>query len=237
MSALKRLHNIDKGTKLFVTGYIRRKHKSLFKNNKYALFQNIPIAISSLCTLYYYLSDHFDLEIIDSNSAVSSYVKFSKDFKTATTIPNDYCDYNENMIYGKLIIASMDKCVYKWFLKFHKNMPELFGLHAAPWTTEYVASGEHIYYECMPTGNKKLNDRHRDWHDKTYFDWPYSIDDIFCLELDLKKKCISFYINDKDLGPAFKEIDIGPDIQYRFCVSFGDCDESVSIVKVTQTYY
>ena len=61
MSSLKRLHQVDKQSKLTVSGYVRLKHKSLFKNNQYVLFQNIPISISLLCTLYYYLYDYFDV--------------------------------------------------------------------------------------------------------------------------------------------------------------------------------
>ena len=64
MMSLQQLKNIDTKTKHAVVGYIREQHTKLFNNNRYTLFQNIPIPISSMCALYlYHLADYFELLI------------------------------------------------------------------------------------------------------------------------------------------------------------------------------
>ena len=59
LRVFQQLKEIDKNTKYVVSGYIRNEHK-LIKQSPYVLFQNIPISILSLCTLYYHPTDYFD---------------------------------------------------------------------------------------------------------------------------------------------------------------------------------
>ena len=105
MSTLQRSHEIvDRESERIVHGYIRLQHKVLFQSNMYPLFQNIPGSISSLCTLYYHLYDYFD--------KIHPDMKLSNNSKTIEKLTGEDHDYN-NSSYGKLIIPSMDECIYK----------------------------------------------------------------------------------------------------------------------------
>ena len=60
--------------------------------------------------------------------------------------------------------------------------------------------------------------------------------DIICMELDLKDCNVSFYVNNENQGIAFKNVEIGEDIDYRLIVSLAVNGTSVSIIKFTQQY-
>ena len=71
-SKLKKLQDIDNRIKCTVCGYVR-EHQSMIESQEYNLFNNIPILIPSICTLYYDPNDYF---------IANKKVKLSKDRKT-----------------------------------------------------------------------------------------------------------------------------------------------------------
>ena len=124
MSALKRLHEIDTKTKCIVFGYVRSNHKFLFKSNQNALFQNIPISISSLCTLYYHLYDYFD--------EINPRVNLTKDNKTISIMHGNWPNL-PNFNFGKQIIASTSKKINKWHLRINSIKYMSIGIMSSPW--------------------------------------------------------------------------------------------------------
>ena len=227
MSTLKRLHHIDQEIKFIVCGYIRSEHESLFRANACILFQNVPNSITSLCTLYYYLYDYFDL--------IGSDMKISNDKKTITY--NSFTRDWPNANYGKNIISSTDKCIYKWYLKIRKRENIIVSVvsnkncnpHLYP-----VHHDKYYWFFLNPDNLGKLKDHKGSTWQNPEYGKDIKNGDIVCMELNLKRENISFYINGKNLGVAFQNIDIGDDIDYRLCVTLRDLGSFVTIMKFTQ---
>ena len=224
---LKRLNLVDTRTKLTVFGYIRSQHKLSFKSNPYALFSNIPSSISSICILYYHLYDYF--ELINPNMTLS-------DNKQNITLNTNYRD---NLTFGKEIISSTDQCIYKWYLQLN-GYPSGFiiGLTSKPWNVNnnlYESQKCGQCYLFWPNVSFQLASHITSWSVKDYIRDAKS-NDIVCMEVNLIDKTIKIYLNDKDKGIAFKNVETGDDIKYRLSVTLLNIQTSISLVKFTQSY-
>ena len=106
---LKRLNRIDRESKYAVSGFVR-KYQVIIESAEYNLFNNIPILIRSLCTLYYDPSDNFegnkDVILSSDNKSILG-ISEESDFATCR---------------GRVIISSKEKCKAKWDLKM-LNIP------------------------------------------------------------------------------------------------------------------
>ena len=143
----------------------------------------------------------------------------------------------ENTTYGKIIIPSISKLKYKWYLKINKS-----------------DDGHIIIGISSNTKNKKK----RFYYDKTgndysYWAWKGEIldskkvylwkkygikcrtNDTIDMELDMNKKQLIYYINGIYQGIAFKDIKYGNNINYRFVITLYYKDSTVSIIKCTIT--
>ena len=136
---------MDNDTKLTVSGYLRHHHKSLFKSNTFVLFNNIPIAISSLCTLYYYFRDYFQL-IADDNEVSNN--GFTIEQKWCD--PEEYEEYEEygeyvddSSSYGKALIPST-KSICRNQNQFINN-GIILGISSKPFATN------HLFIRNTPT--------------------------------------------------------------------------------------
>ena len=238
MFTMQSLGEVDKESELTVFGYIRSQHKSLLESNVYALFQNIPTSISSLCSLYYYSYDYFDI--------VHSNMKLSNNKRTINKQTGSYSWRNSN--YAKMIISSTDKCICKWYLKFTKPPQKFGGAATYKFIIGLVSNNK---YDPSFSGDRhskfyrhwlnqkftgKLSSHRTGCYTNSEYGKDVQHEDIICLELDLKKKIISFYINDEDQGIAFKNVDIGEHIQYRLIVSLATNGTSITIIRFTQHF-
>ena len=232
-SKLQQLREIDTDTKYTVSGYIRKKHKSLFKSNRNALFQNIPIAISSLCTLYYHSKDYF--EILNEK-------KFSitNNNKTLSKVKDgDWGLGWNNTSFASWSISSTDECVYKWHLKFankktYSDIAVVMGIASDPYNVNdafYVKGNSRKYYAYCPTYNRKKshNSVHDDFENTAIISWRKSEEEI-CLELDLKTRTLSVYKDEKK-EVVFDGIESGKNINYRLVVTIQRVGCKVSITN------
>ena len=85
--------NIQYNPKYTVFGYVRSLQTSLFKASSYSLFQNVPIAITSLCVSFYEPKEYFDIINTDD-------IKSSKDKKSISK----YNDRSLTTVFGAQII-------------------------------------------------------------------------------------------------------------------------------------
>ena len=221
--ALRRLKNIDAESKYTVGGYIREQHTKLFSKNRYALFENIPISISSICTLYYHLFDYF--ELLDDDM-----ISVSSDKKTITK----KCDGWGNSSYGSITIPSTNDSVCKWFVEVGTTGKCIIGLASKPFLTNFnfnrIDRNKNYCYG-VTTGRIKHHNGHWESYDKII-----GCGDILCIELNLKKRYIKFYEKENDSGRiAFKNVEIGEDINYRLAVSSHIKSSQIKIVKFTQS--
>lgn len=238
MQTLKRTREIDAQTKLSVTGYIRLNHKSLFNTNQYALFQNVPDSIYSLCILYLHLQEYFD--------RIHQSFRISEDKSTI----NHKAEFWNNSNYGKFVISSTESCIYKWYLKINYKPSSShqynIGISSAPYdTSSAFCWQDKKHYNFWPrfgggsnAGYDRYSSHKRDTpkFEKMEFAKQIEENDILCMELNLKERNISFYINDENQGVLFKNVDTGKDIEYKLSITLAGNDTSISITNFTQTF-
>ena len=238
----QQLKEIDKNTKDLVSGYIRKSHK-LNKQRPYILFQNVPICVSSLCTLYYYVTDYFD--------SISKHVLTSNNKKTVMSTKScmNLISLQGSTSYGNMVIPSNSNCICKWQIAFSKIMTAsdrfIIGIASTSITTTQRPFSQATYgkFYCFSpysgrissnasTGFDHLEEYHK-WRGNV---WKNRID----LELDLKTKKLSIYKYDESRKSTknvlFHNIKVRSNIDYRLAVALGGNDISVSIVKFQQTY-
>ena len=223
-------------TKLSVFGYIRSKHILLFKSNQYQLFENIPISISSLCTLYYHSFDYF------RSNLASSTVKITKnDTKIMLKeISNGADVITKNSSFGNFIISSEEPCIYKWYLNINdikSRCQVIVGISSYPWVTDnrFYWNDDNRYYAYKLTDVWEQLRSHDDDSIVTteYGQWQGDIS--LCMEVNMKQNIISFDVNGETQGNAFKNVENGSGIEYRLSITV-HCVPSVTITKFTQEY-
>eukprot|EP01084_Bolivina_argentea_P174640 302509_1 len=233
----KHFSKIDNNTKLSVFGFIRKCENNLKRTNDVYLFHNIPLLIHSLCLLYYHVSDEFEIAGKD--------IKISKDHKSIMHPSNWY----HNTSYGKIVIQSTAKVIYKWELKIDSNAsiqqqkrtPQMLenpdwlmfiAISASNVTDQGLVSHKEYGYMYCSDGEIRST-RSMIW--KQYGSC-YDVNDAVGVVLDLQKKQISFEVNGNVYGVAFENIETNNDIEYRLAVSLRCKHAKVTIKKFTESY-
>ena len=213
------LISADKRTKYLVSRYIREQHKTLFNSNTSVLFQNIPIAISSLCIVYFFLMDYF--EMADDQKAV-----ISKDMRTITQ-QQDCGGIRTTSVFGLLTIPSMDKeYIYKWNIKINKSINDdmFIGISSAPFktdrnfyfcTTSYAYGSNGAVSECINGSQEFLRAAGTKGN--------LMDDDTVNICLDLKHEKFSFRRNGQDEILWEFDIEIDRDIEYKLARGMNIC--------------
>ena len=233
--SLKRaqLAAIDNETKFTVTGYIRNQHKSLFKSSQYVLFQNIPIAISSLCTLYYHLCDYF--ELIPDSTSISNNKRCIK----------QQVVHHRHTNFGFMKIASKGKSICEWHLNYTEGdhgssyrQIVWIGISSKPFNPNAYCHSQpgdldHKHFAYGYGNRQAYNYYGGCWN---YLDsLAFEPGDKLCLVLNLKKRILKLLINERDCGHTFG-VKTGDDIDYRLAVIIFRRGSTVTLTKFTQTY-
>ena len=226
---LKRLKQVDIRTELLVNGYVRVIIDTL---GGHTLFENVPNYIHSLCMLFYFVYEYFD--IIGKGVSVS-------DDRSRITRNSDVDPSNRylNTSFGKTKILSMESKIYRWEIKIHKGSRFVtIGIssnydHRDKHFVKTISSvsDKHIYYAYNGYGGIKAD---VDEGIVVYSKAAGHVRDIIELELDLIEKKITFYKNGISQGVAFTDIKVGDDIVYRLSVSLGGKDNKVSIINFVE---
>ena len=239
-TALQKLKDIDKNTKYAVSGYIRKQHKSELLNiSPFLLFQNVPIFISALCTLYYYSSDYFD--------CIGKNVLVSNNNKVLTYTRDGLCiKYNSS--YGHIIIRSNDSCTYKWKFRFSKTIDDyhrfIIGIASTSITSTNdvfwrTNNGQKFYCFSPWYGTIKSHSLGTfitivNAHKWSRTVWKQEIG----LELDVKKRKLICKYDESGKATkivVFDDIEIGDNtVDYRLAVSLTGKDFEFSIVEFQQ---
>ena len=241
---------VDNKSKHTVFGYVRSEHGSLFKSTPYAVFQNFPISISSIVTLYYHTPEF--LNVISCIKDIS----VSKDGKhiyrmlewTKSPLLKICCDDNNN--YGSIIIPSTNKSISRWDIKII-NLPNdkmYYGLIGIS-SNKKPSRREQAYYPTSPSypfytylfGRNRLK-YHRKLLNRDYGPGidengkRFKNGDVISMKLDLKRRQLSYYKNHKCIGIAFDHIDIGEDINYRLSITVATKAVDLSIERFTEHF-
>ena len=230
---LKKLKEIDNKTKNLISGYNKTISKNLSHHN---LFQHIPLMIHSLCILYYFIPEHFEIEGL--------YAKISKDKKSVTWTNNDY----ESTTYGFMKISSLEsniKCRWSIYVNNGQNrngsMISIGISSNNEYNKDYTAwrmdqyNKLKLYSHYAYNGWAGYTTSNHGVGNQTEAQSFFKGDTIDCV-LDLKHKKVTFYKNGLDQNNAFTDIDIGNNIVYRLAISMGSKNNKVTIVKFKKEY-
>ena len=176
---------------------------------------DIPPIISYLCLGYYYREwDCFEKYNND-------HWKISEDKLSCTTIDN-----HRNYVYGKLWIESESKQIVKWKLKIDKMVGiTWFSTIIIRIVTEddgtfdgsYGIGSRGFTYTCG-TGERIRAPP------------TFEEGDIVTLILDTNERTIKVKKNDEDTKIIYKQIEIGPDIRYKLCLTFVGKGTKITII-------
>ena len=212
-----KLNNVDQETSYLVSGYIRAIQKEFNE-------RIIPTEVIDLCIIYYFITEFF--------SKCGKDMKISADNDSFTTKLEGY---SWNTAYGNNII-DMNKTpnlIYEWTIQCTEKY-FILGLESTDFkniNTDISDSGRYFYKDtkqkCKYYGwytasslhtNNYMNDA---IHHKTFNeDWSSDLQDIdreIMMELNCKNKTISYSVNNKNYGIAFKNVEATQ--QYRLGVS------------------
>ena len=216
-NTFKKLAKIDKRYKYAVYGWIREAEHQL-------QLINVPLMISSICLLYYYEEELFNILEKD--------IQISTDKKCITKIRNHRSWSNNS--YGINTLDSDSDIVYQWDLKIMKS-------HSS-----YIHIG--ISSKIQPNLYWRI-DNTQCAGSKSYMVWEMGLScchssvewskngiefgegNIVSIILDLSKAEMRIALDGEDKGVVFRNIDKGRDIKYRLAVSLYGQDDSVRILN------
>ena len=218
---LELVKNIDQVTKDIVFGYIRQCEINLLPNNN--TFFNISSLIKFICIIYYWRQEYF------TSHGSCSKLNDEKDIVTNT-------EYKTNTVYGNININNKISCIYLWTFKIINwwiPTGQIFiGIDSSNkkfieknFTSHYNHKNP-VYYAFDSDGYKISTDDQ--WADNEYGKQCKS-GDIVKMEVNILNKTITFYINDKCYGIAYKNIDF-ENKTYNMAVSMHGSTDSVQLI-------
>eukprot|EP01084_Bolivina_argentea_P295266 508286_1 len=190
-----------------------------------------------------FATDYFDVTNSTDLFQVSNNIKYTKFITPITSHPSNCC--------GNVIIDSMNPHIYQWkFIVRGENMQSkavtigIYGHNRNVNPSEYfyktsfgsfyrdpngksVGFGYHIGQDFVPTNSPHIYQAYREYTE--YRKCRINSGDMITMTLDLFDKHISYKHNNNNLGIAFQNIDIKPDLFYRMAVKFGKKCEGYSI--------
>eukprot|EP01084_Bolivina_argentea_P135419 238618_1 len=212
----KQLASIDRKSQLTVVGYIKGIEQ-LLKSSDAPLFNNIPESVILSCIFFYGPSEYFAI--------VGQY----------TTKISQYPMTTDNYGYGALIIPSMSKATYRWELSINSHYKVAIGISSntnnnnKTINKDFAADFNNYCYGYNGyAGNICVT---KPFAGNYKYGIPFGINDIVVMTLDLSCKRLSFEVNGKNQGIAFRSVRKRDKISYRLAIT-----GSVHIVNFTAFY-
>ena len=212
MTLQLKLAGVYKTTELLVSGYLRQ--------HEISLSQIIPPLVVHICLMFHWIPEYFDI--------ISKYVKVSDDKLRIKLISKT--TKNQNTTFGAMRIPSTDTRIYLWTFKIlHKKGDDIIiGISNGSNNNQpfhFRDRGKQTFNYGYCGNFKVVNTAFKIYGDD------FKENDILKMILDLKKKTLSFMINDKDQGIAFENIKYSPDIYYKMAVSFEGLTDEIQLIN------
>ena len=211
------LKKVDIRSLFTVFGYIRKEQQTLNHKESYNV---IPKLVCCIVLAFY--TNH-----VDSFEIAGKDVKISGDNKIITKLVGG----RNNTSIGKISIPSQCNIICRWNLKI--NVIDDWYMYIG--ITSDHSSNDLNFCENRKTSNyacyalsSVLKSKDQNKHNYgTHVSWEQG--EIVGMELNLVKKNISFYVNNKYQGVAYENIDIGENIQYRLAVCMYGKDNQIEL--------
>ena len=220
MASLKKLGEIDDKTKYSVYGWIRTAENEL-------KLDYIPIMIKSICILYYY-----DDEVFDVNTSDIDVGEISKNKKIiAKTNCIRWIEY-----YGTIRIPSQSCIVCKWDIKIINVI---------------VPGGTCVKFGVASIkGSKRANRLGDIYYVHSNYQWcrdhrklqpiimpRYRSGDMITVTMDLREKKVTFCNKTRDKSQEIKMDTNDEGLEYRFACALHSEKVSISMDNFTQEFF
>ena len=214
MSLFEELSEVNDKVKYSVYGWIRESARELN-------LEHIPDVIIAIAILYFrQIRDTF--HIYDKEK-----LKVSNDCSIIETIR----DCGSSVIsYGKKEIVSTIPRKYKWDFNVNAGQNVCIGISTSTKIYSNIGDERAVYF-MMGWGNKRWNIARKGGGFGVYGDFELKSGDNVSMCLDMRKRELSFVINDEDYGTAFKNIEQGDDVKYRLMVQIYDKGMSIECLN------
>ena len=209
-SLFTKIKSINQWEKDLVIGYTKEAQK-LVKPNQ------IPIAISYLCLVHYYEYDYF---VFAANKINEIHINHKKD--TVTVIDDDV---GSRYVYGIMSISDEIPVIYGWTFKLLNKGKEIDNYFAIGISNE--ADPEHDYYRIFSEGQKDSLDS------LTEYAQQLNNGDVITMEVNVNNGEMRYYVNDKDLGVAFENIDFKKN-KYKMEICVADKGFEIKLIDFTK---
>ena len=213
-----KLDKVNQWTKDLIFGSVRIYQSLLPTISSY---YNIPISIIYIILAFYYEYEQFDIN--DSNLELSDDGKIINVSKEMTA---HWCN-----AYGKIGIESLSGVCCYWTIKCIKKTNNMFigiSTHrnmSFTWQYQY----DRLFYALFSCG--ELRSTNGSTETSKPFAERYGEGDTVTMDLNLKKKELSFDINGKKYGVAFKDIRCDTETKYYLAISATGQDHKMGIVE------
>ena len=219
--SVQQFKSIGKKCKYAVYGYIRNVQSIFPSNNPY---YNIPNEISFICICYYSPTDEWDPLLIgpdvkiDGNSVIHLSIGYQSAYlSNIVSTGINIWKFSLNKVSDNWNIIGVTKTKYKQYVDntFVMNKNDGYGylIRYMDGLCAHLTNPGDPGNAGKKYGSKKLESG-----------------DIIEVILDLNKLCLSYKVNDIDLGVAFKNIE---KTTYRAAVTFYNKNEKISFISYT----
>ena len=135
-------------------------------------------------------------------------------------------------IYGNTSIPSSKEQKWMWTFKVKNNVDDniYIGISSSFICDQDCFTNEESSNYCFATNGEKWSKGNRDKYHLNSFNQG----DIIQMILDCPQKQLSFVHNNKHLGVAYDNIDIGKDINYKMAIIMASKDDELELVNFKQ---
>ena len=207
---LENVKKADKKSRQLIFGFVREAQELLPDDTYY----NIPELISHICLVYYFLMDFFDPKLMHKS------IEYAEE-------GNKYCVVKNDSEWRSAYLSNVvSSGKHRWQFKIEGNgCPEIGIAHEE--VTEYDLKYKicftqegtgysYITADAQLTNDEGNVDRHSEYGKKC------GKGDVIDMFVDFNANTISYHVNGKDYGIAFKNIKPG---KYRAATTMGPTKE------------
>ena len=137
--------------------------------------------------------------------------------------------WKNESVFGKYVIPSSKGGIYTWTFKvIHYDTSLYIGITSdiagkfSDCFAENTTGSNYAAYYCGYKLSKGVKKDYNSFKSLNH-------GDIMKMELDLNKKTLGFWRNDENLGPAYKNIDVGDKIKYKMAISMLNKDTKIEL--------
>ena len=218
---MKEVSAVDRRTKYCVYGWMREMEKELDLGY-------IPPIISSICILYYRGEEIF--------KTTSDKIEISKEGKCIKSTAAGWIDHCG---YGITKISSMSGNFYQWDIRIHEQSRNMFAIRFGISSQADILRYDGIlqllggHYTYLYQSGRVFHNPEEKFKGYKQAE-SLKTGDKLSLCLDLRKKELTFMINDKCIEQKCENIKVGEDVYYRLIVSICQQNDCVEIINFTQ---